>query len=86
METFKEITINGYELNCRIDFSRFRDTHEDESEIVINTIYWQNIEVSNLVSATEMERLKERCEETFQNEQLHWMMERSEQMDREPEV
>lgn len=77
----KELIVDGVEVNCEVDFSRYRETSLDEAQIVINSIRSGNIEVSELVSADELESLKERCERSYQNNMFDAMIERNERTD-----
>lgn len=77
MTLSKELIVDGVEVNCEVDFSRYRETSLDEAEVVINSIKSGNIEVSDLVSADELENLKERCERSYQNNMFEAMVERN---------
>lgn len=68
------------ELNCTVDFDRFRDTDQDEPEIVINSIQYEGREVINQVTEAEMDKLKDRCEAYYNHKQFEWMRERAELM------
>lgn len=71
------ILIEWYEeLNCTVDFTRFRDTDQDEAEIVINSIQHEGKEVINQVTEAEMDKLKDKCELYYNHQQFIWMIER----------
>ncbi len=80
MKTEFNILIGDEELNCIVDFDRFRDTDHDEPEIVINSIQHEGREVINQVTAAEMDKLKDRCEKYYNHKQSEWMQERAELM------
>ncbi len=64
------------EFECTVDFTRFRDTDQDEPEIVINSIKHEGKNVINQVTDDEMERLKVKCESYYNHRQYEWISQR----------
>jgi hypothetical protein len=60
-----DITIDGAELNCSVNFEYFKDS--DEVDIRIYDIKNGSIEVSELLSAEQIEDIKWKCQVHYEN-------------------
>jgi len=76
METHLNISLEGEELEYKIEYSRYRESSSDEAEIIIEGIFLQEDNLLSLFKDEEIELLKDRCERHYQSQMFHSMVER----------
>lgn len=68
-----DILIDGVELYCLVDFSVLND---EGFEIEINTVTVKGIEVMDLITPENLEKVRYSCELHYYHQQYLWMRER----------
>ena len=72
-----DITIDSAELNCSVNFEYFKDS--DEVDIRIYDIKNGDIEISELLSAEQIEDIKWKCQVNYENTAFEYWEQRYEE-------
>jgi len=72
-----DITIDGAELNCSVNFQYFKE--DSEVTIRIESINSGSIEVSELISEAQIEDIKWKCQKHYENTSFDYWEQRYEE-------